>query len=54
MFKVQFNKEVRIFQNVEKIGSFKQLQEVVRGKFHKCPETFTFTFIDDEGDEITV
>ena len=54
MFKVQYDKEVRIFQNIEKLGSFSQLKEVVRRKFKKCPEAFTFTFIDDEGDEITV
>jgi hypothetical protein len=54
MFKVQVGKEVRIYQNIKEIESFSQLKKVVRVKFKECPESFCFTFIDDEGDEITV
>lgn len=54
MFKVKVGKEVRVFQNIEKIESFRQLKEVVRGKFKECPSSFCFTFMDDEGDKITV
>jgi len=54
MFKVQVRNEVRVFQNIDKIESFTQLKEAVRVKFKECPHSFVFTFIDDEGDEITV
>lgn len=54
MFKVQYGKEVRIFQNAEKIKLFSHLKVLVKGKFIGCPESFAFTFIDEEGDKITV
>ena len=52
MLKIKYEGEIHIFQLKDKQSDIGRVRETVRENFRRCPEYFSFEYLDTDGDTI--
>ncbi len=53
-FKISLGKEIHVMNSKESTVSLTELKDFIKKVFKKLPQKFMLTYVDNEGDQITL